>query len=187
MCICWFFGRFNPDKDQKNFVMATGRLARINFNVRFMMVGRNLDVNNLDLMHWIKETDHVDRFILLGERSDVSACLSAMDIFCLHSRTEGFPNVLGEAMAIGLPCVATDVGDAALLLGGDGIIVQKENHVLLANGLKKLLALTGEERSLLGRNAKQRINDKFTLSRTREQFEVIYNEVLNGGGSWCVG
>lgn len=71
-------------------------------------------------------------------------CLAAMDIYCLHSRTEGFPNGLGEAMTMGLPCVTTDVGDAALLLSDTGVIVPKEDSAALAQGLKRLLEMTSE-------------------------------------------
>lgn len=171
-------GRFHPVKDQESFVRAAGILAPLYPDVRFMMVGRNLNANNTELMRWITETGHADRFVLLGERSDVPVCLSVMDVFCLHSRTEGFPNGLGEAMAMGLACVATDVGDAALLLGDGGVVVPKEDPAALAGGLKGLLALTPAERAILGQKAKQRIHDEFTLSRARERYEAIYNNVL---------
>jgi glycosyltransferase involved in cell wall biosynthesis len=175
-------GRFNPVKDQESFVKAAGILAQLHPNIRFMMVGRNLDTNNTELMRWILETGYTDRFVLLGERSDVPVCLSVMDIFCLHSRTEGFPNSLGEAMAMGLPCVATDVGDAALLLGNGGLIVTKEDYEALAFGLEKLLLLSNQERSTLGQKGKQRVHDEFMMSRTRERFELIYNNILKKGG-----
>lgn len=171
-------GRFNPVKDQENFVKAAGILVKLYSNVRFMMVGRDLDTNNTELNRWISETGHADRFVLLGERSDVPACLSAMDIFCLHSRTEGFPNGLGEAMAMGLPSVVTDVGDATLLLGKCGIVVSKEDPTALAQGLKELMSLSPADRTLLGHKARQRIHDEFTLVRARERFEAIYDEVL---------
>jgi len=172
-------GRFNPVKDQENFVRAVGILAQQYSNLRFLMVGRDLEFSNVELTSWIQQTGYADRFVLLGERSDVPACLSAMDIFCLHSRTEGFPNGLGEAMAMGLPGVSTDVGDAALLLGDGGVIVSKEDPAALAQGLEKLLLLKSEERVSLGQKAKQRIHDKFTLAHTRDKFETIYNSILN--------
>lgn len=171
-------GRFNPVKDQESFVRAAGILAQLYPNVRFMMVGRNLNANNTKLIRWITETGHDDRFVLLDERSDVPVCLSAMDMFCLHSRTEGFPNVLGEAMAMGLACVATDVGDAALLLGDSGVVVPKQEPAALAKGLEELLTLTPAERASLGQKARQRIHDEYTMLRTREHYEAIYSEVL---------
>ncbi|MEQ1530631.1 MAG: glycosyltransferase, partial [Methylococcales bacterium] len=87
-------GRFHTVKHQENFVCSAGLLARQNSNLRFLMVGRGLDWANKQLVDWIDNTGYKNSFVLLGERSDVPQCFAAMDIFCLHSRTEGFPNVL---------------------------------------------------------------------------------------------
>ena len=167
-------GRFNLAKDPENFINAARIIAKLNPEVKFMLVGRGQSMENQDLVELIADTDLADRFILLGERADIAACMSAMDIFCLHSRTEGFPNVLGEAMAIGLPCVATDVGDAALMLAETGIIVRKENSQALANGILHLLRLSMQERKYMGEAAKKRVTTEYSMSRACEKFEKIY-------------
>jgi len=170
-------GRFNAVKDQKNFVQAAGLLAKSYANLRFMIVGRDLTPDNIQLMQWIAATGAPECFTLLGERSDVPACLAAMDIFCLHSRTEGFPNVVGEAMAMGKPCVVTKVGDAAFLVDNTGIVVPKEDPAALAEGLEKLLSLSPLELSTLGRSAQQRIHSRFTMNHSRQQFEKLYQAI----------
>lgn len=109
-------GRFNPVKNQKLFVEMASILKGSFDDVRFLMVGRDNTWDNEELVGWIKEYGLCDKFILAGECSNIPSYFSAMDVFCLHSKTEGFPNVLGEAMSMGLPCVATDVGDAARML-----------------------------------------------------------------------
>lgn len=175
-------GRFNPDKDQENFVRAAGRLAQQSMLVRFLLVGRDLDACNVELARWIARTGYANRFVLLGERADVPICLAAMDIFCLSSRTEGFPNVVGEAMAMGLPCVVTDVGDAAMLVADAGVVVPKENSVALAQGLLLVLKMTPDARQQLGQRAKARIQAEFTMERARERFEALYEQVIEKGG-----
>jgi glycosyltransferase involved in cell wall biosynthesis len=172
-------GRFHPVKDHHNFVRAAGLLAARYPNVRFMMVGRELDANNRELADWIAKAGHESRFALLGERSDVPACLAAMDVFCLSSRTEGFPNVVGEAMAMGLPCVVTDVGDAAMLVTDTGVVVAKEDAEALAAGLSRVIDMTPEARARLGQMAKARIHSEFTMARARERFEDIYLRLVN--------
>jgi glycosyltransferase involved in cell wall biosynthesis len=172
-------GRFHPVKDHQNFVRAAGLLAARYPNVRFMMVGRELDADNRELAAWIGQTGHESRFALLGERSDVPAYLSAMDVFCLSSRTEGFPNVVGEAMAMGLPCVVTDVGDAAMLVTDTGVVVAKEDADALAAGLSRVIDMTPEGRARLGQMAKARIHAEFTMARARERFEDIYLRLVN--------
>ena len=171
-------GRFHADKDQENFVRAAGLLAPSFPKLRFLMVGRNLTWDNSLLVDWINQTGFRNRFVLLGERKDVPQCLVAMDIFCLHSRTEGFPNVLAEAMATGLPCVTTDVGDAAMLLSDAGVVVPKEDSAALAKGIEALIDFGQDTRSILGLKAKKRIEAAFSMDRARERFESIYQQIL---------
>jgi len=172
-------GRFDAAKDHHNFIRAAAHVAKMHPEARFMMVGRNLDANNKILMDWIQKTGYADYFMLLGERDDVPACLSAMDIFCLSSEQEGFPNVVGEAMASGLPCVVTDVGDAAVLVDATGIIVPPKDSTALANGLLKMLALDDHQYQEFSLMAKNRIQERFTMPKIREQFELLYREVCN--------
>lgn len=173
-------GRFNADKDQHNFVRAAALLAQQFAAARFLMVGRDCDAANSQLMGWIAATGFAHRFVLLGERGDAAVCLAAMDVFCLSSRTEGFPNVVGEAMAMRRPCVVTDVGDAAFLLDDCGVVVPKEDAQALANGLAQVLSLPAAEREALGQRARERIAAEFTMDRTRQRFEAVYTRVLAG-------
>lgn len=170
-------GRFNADKAPYNFVRAAGMLAKRNPNARFLMIGRGLDADNAELAGWIADTGYRDRFVLLGERADVPVCLAAMDVLCLHSRTEAFPLVVGEAMAMSVPCVVTDVGDAAMLVADTGVVVQKDDPEALAEGLARLSALMPEQRQQLGRKAQARIRAEFTIERTRKRFEALYQLV----------
>ena len=171
-------GRFNADKDLHNFVRAAGLVARKYLKVKFLMVGRDCNASNHQLTSWIKAARCEDRFVLLGERTDAPVCLAAMDVFCLSSRTEGFPNVVGEAMVMRKPCVVTDVGDAAYLLGKCGVVVIKEDSAALAQGMVKLLSLSTPDRVELGEHAQARIVAEFTMDRTRERFEEVYANLL---------
>lgn len=175
-----FLGRFHPDKGQHNFVQAAGFLAKKYEDVRFLMVGRDLDASNLQLNQWISDTGFADRFVVLGERSDVPICLAAMDVFCLSSQTEAFPNVVAEAMAMGLPCVVTDVGDAAMLVADTGVVVPKENPEALAIGVGQLLAMPYVARHLLGQKARSRIQTEFSMARCTDRFEAVYQKVIEG-------
>ena len=181
MLVLGSLGRFHAVKDQENFVRAAGLLASQYSQLRFLMVGRGLDWDNSQLVDWIDRTGCKERFVLLGERKDVPQCLAAMDIFCLHSRTEGFPNVLAEAMAMGLPCVTTDVGDAGMLLADAGVVVPKQDSAALAKGVEQLMNLPLDARLALGLKAKARVMADFSMTRARERFEEIYRQVLNKG------
>lgn len=180
--IIGFVGRFSSLKGLDFFVEAAALILQCHPNAFFLLVGRELDAGNEELMAWIAQTDAPDHFCLLGERSDVPTCLAAMDIFCLSSRTEGFPNVVGEAMLMGLPCVVTDVGDAAFLLGDTGIVVPKENHKALAEGILYLMNKTSDQRQIMGQTSRKRILDEFTMSSCIERFDELYHKVITECG-----
>jgi glycosyltransferase involved in cell wall biosynthesis len=171
-------GRFNPDKDPASFVQAAGQLAREHAHLRFLMVGKGFEPANCELMRWIADTGFARRFVLLGERPDPSACLAAMDIFCLSSRTEAFPNVVGEAMAMGLPCVATDVGDVALLMADTGVIVPRSDPDALVRGVAGLIARGPHHCEAMGQRARARIHAQYTLDCVRQRFECLYDDVI---------
>lgn len=172
-------GRFHPVKDHRSFVRAAGIVAQREPNVVFVMIGEGLDKANVALAGWIAETGYASRFVLLGQRTDVPVCFASMDVFCMSSRTEGFPNVVGEAMAMGVPCVVTDVGDAAMLVADTGRTVPKEDSAALAEGLLQLVHMTPDARRQLGMRARARIYSTFTMAHSREQFEVLYQQIMD--------
>lgn len=167
-------GRYNPAKDHANFIQAAGRLAGQYPACRFLMVGRDLIAGNAELMGLIQATGFAERFVLMGERSDPAACLDAMDIFVLSSCTEGFPNVLGEAMVMGVPCVSTDVGDAAVLLGDAGEIVPARDSLALAAAIRRLLELPLAERQALGEKGRERVEQDFSMATAARRFADLY-------------
>jgi glycosyltransferase involved in cell wall biosynthesis len=170
-------GRFNPAKDYENFVAAAGILAKKYPHVRFMMVGNRLDAENAVLIEWIEKTGFQDRFALLGERSDAPDCLASMDIFCLSSRSEALPTVVIEAMGMGLPCVATNVGDTAALIEDVGIVVPKENPAALAAGLERVMEMPANYLCAISRKGKERVRENFTIEQARDRIETLYTKI----------
>lgn len=171
-------GRYNPAKDHANFVSAAALLAARHPACRFLMVGRDLTPANATLMAQIQATGLADRFVLLGERSDPAACLDAMDVFVLSSRTEGFPNVLGEAMVMGVPCVSTDVGDAAFLLGDAGQVVPAADAVALAQAVSHVLDMPVPDRKALGAKGRLRVENEFSMAAAAQKFNNLYQALL---------
>lgn len=171
-------GRYNPAKDHANFVSAAALLVARHPACRFLMVGRGLTPANATLMALIQATGFADRFILLGERSDPAACLDAMDVFVLSSRTEGFPNALGEAMAMGVPCVSTDGGDAAFLLGEAGPVVPTRDPVALAQAVSHVLAMPESDRKALGAKGRLRVESEFSMAAAAQKFNNLYQVLL---------
>jgi glycosyltransferase involved in cell wall biosynthesis len=138
----WLLGcvaRWNPLKDHANLCAAMASFAKIHpeLDWRMVLVGTGIEQKNIALMAMLSQYGLQERVMLLGEREDVPAIMNALDLHVLPSKSEGFPNVLGEAMACGTPCVSTQVGDASLILGDTGWVVSPADPNALAQGLSK--------------------------------------------------
>lgn len=173
--------RFDPMKDPGTFLRAAAILGRMRADAHFVMIGRGLDAANPALAADAQAAGLGPRLHLLGERRDVAALLSGFDLFALTSFSEGFPNVLGEAMAAGLACVATDVGDARLLLGDCGRIVPRADAQAMAAAWGGLIAAGPAARAALGDKARARIAADFTPAAATAAYERLYAELAGAG------
>lgn len=171
--------RYHPLKDFGNLL----RTIEIVTDERpgpvvFALAGRRVDEQNRDLAGAIGERGIGKAVRLLGERRDVPRLLGACDIACLSSRSEAFPNALAEAMACGVPCVATDVGDCRTLIGDAGVVVPPRDPERLAEGILKLLKAPKRERLALGDQARARVVSLYSLDAMVNRFESLYEEVV---------
>jgi glycosyltransferase involved in cell wall biosynthesis len=103
--------------------------------------------------------------------------MSALDIATSSSIVEGFPNVVGEAMASGVPCVVTDVGDCALIVGDSGRVMAPRHPEALAAAWAELLELPDGERLALGAKARERVKDNFSIGSVVAAYEGLYREM----------
>ena len=138
--------RYDPQKNHLGFVEAAKGIVGVLPDVHFVLPGGGVDCANEELMSVIKRSGVAQCFHLLGRREDVPRLMAALD--CLVSSSsygEAFPNVLGEAMACGTPCVTTDVGDCAFIVGDTGRVVAVGDLEGLAHGVIELLSLPDTE------------------------------------------
>ena len=170
-------GRFNPQKDHRTLVAAAAHLCACLPGVQFLLCGDGITWNNLDLAEWITAVDLPGRFHLLGRREDIPRITASLDIATSSSSSEGFPNVIGEAMACGVPCVVTDVGDSALIVDKTGRVVPPGDPRALANGWCELIEMGPEGRNRLGLLARRRIEEHFNLPLIVARYEQLYREV----------
>lgn len=157
-------GRFDPQKDHRNLLDA---LAAMNSDRKLicLLVGTGMDEGNQALATMLEETGTAQQIKLLGRRSDIPVVMSALDIHVLSSLGEAFPNVLAEAMACGTPCVTTNVGDAALIVGDTGWVVSPKNSKALASALGEAVAAMDDAKGWPDRCARvqQRIEEEFSI------------------------
>lgn len=171
-------GRFDPQKNHAGFFEAARMLSYHMPHVRFVLAGQGIDVNNPALMRAIAEASMLANTHLLGLRNDIPGLMAALDVLASSSSYgEAFPNVLGEAMACGVPCVVTDVGDSAYIVGDTGRVVASGDMSGLAAALEELLRLSPTEASALGGRARRRMAEYFEIGKVVRQYEDFYESL----------
>jgi len=173
--------RYDPLKDQNTLIEALDILKKNRLDFTAVLIGKNLDSDNNDLIRMIEEKELSGHIHLLGERDDIPIVMNAIDLFVLSSISEAFPNVLNEAMACGTPCVTTNVGDAALIVKNTGWIVPPKNPKLISN------AIIDAENEFRSRNhlwlirkdeCHKRINENFSLQKMIEKYKKLWSNNL---------
>jgi glycosyltransferase involved in cell wall biosynthesis len=168
-------GRLVEMKGHKIFLRAAARLTRTQAGVRFVCVGDGPAAYRRYLQSFGEKLGLGDKIIWAGELREMRAVYNAFDIFTLPSvYGEGFPNVVGEAMACGVPCVVTDVGDSAWLVGKTGVVVPPANPAALLDGWQILL----REGPIDSSKLRSRIIDNFSLKTLVEETEKALLEEL---------
>jgi glycosyltransferase involved in cell wall biosynthesis len=168
--------RFHPMKDHAAFVRAAVRVVKACSKVHIVLVGREVDRNNTALVQLVPP-ELKGHFHWLGERHDIPSLMPMLDVLCQSSWSEAFPNVLGEAMACGVPCVATDVGDSAFIVGDAGVVVPPRNEDALYTALLNMVNRTQEDRSALGRASRRRVEAEFSLDAVVAQYIGLYEQI----------
>jgi glycosyltransferase involved in cell wall biosynthesis len=177
--------RFNPGKDHTNLLDALAQLAIRGLAIRCVLVGDGVSYDNASLRSFIESRRLRDQLLLLPPTLNIAEMMAALDIHVLSSSGEAFPNVLAEAMACGTPCVSTDVGDAAHIVGETGWIVPPRNSAALADALENAVQSLPDRQRWLARQgaARQRISQNFSLERMCDSYRRLWSETRNRSDS----
>jgi glycosyltransferase involved in cell wall biosynthesis len=174
-------GRITAAKDIPNLLQAFGQVWEAFQNTRLWIAGGAPPAGSGRVAYYAFFTPQgaMDRINRLGMRRDVLALLDAADGFVLSSAWEGMPLALGEAMAMEKPAVATDVGGVRELVGEAGVVVPAKDANGLAAAMLDLMRRPPEERGAIGRAARVRICEKFDMDAKADEWEAMYQSVLD--------
>ena len=174
--------RFDPQKNHQGFCEAAGQLHQQQPEVHFLLAGMDIDEKNPLIREWVQRYGIAEVTHLLGLRQDIPRLTATLDIASSSSSYgEAFPNVIGEAMACGVPCVVTDVGDSAYIVGDAGRVVAPGDMTGLAAAWAQLLAMPDTERRALGQRARARIAEHFEIGAVVKRYEAFYEELAGLG------
>lgn len=172
--------RFDSQKNHFGFIEAAAKVHAQLPHVHFVLAGTDVDGANVALNAAIAAKGLQANMHLLGRRDDVPRLMAALDVLASPSHGEAFPNVLGEAMACGVPCVVTDVGDSAEIVGNTGRVVGAGDMAGLALGLVEVLRLPSEQKVILGVEARARVAANYEIGHVTRLYEGSYERVMHG-------
>ena len=171
--------RYDPQKDHLNLLNALSLIRKKNINFFCVLVGSNVNQNNTNLIFEIKKLKLSNHVKLLGQSDNISEVMNGLDIHVLSSSYgEGFPNVVAEAMGCGTPCIVTDVGDSALIVGKTGWVVPPENSIKLAKAIEKALNEKNTNKwNKRCNKARLRVKKNYNISRMVELYNKVWSKV----------
>jgi glycosyltransferase involved in cell wall biosynthesis len=169
--------RFHPWKNHRGFLAAASQIPRA-LRMRVALVGAETD--SPEAMRMVEEMGLSDRVICLGRRTDMLALNQSFDIAVNLSHGEGFPNVVGEAMSCGVPCLMSDISDAKLIIGDAGEIVPRDDTGAVVRGLRHLVEMDPAARRTLGLRARKHIGRDFSIASIAKRYEQLYESHLAG-------
>jgi len=171
-------GRLNPVKDHPAFLRAAARIGRDWPTARFVCVGHGPQPYTESLQMQAESLGIANRVLWPGACSRMNAAYNALSLLVLSSTDEGFPNVVGEAMACGVPCVVTDVGDAAILVGDTGLVTKAGDDAAIAAAADHLLRESSESQARRSQTCRARICTIFSVEALARNTEQILLSLL---------
>jgi len=173
--VAGMIARYDPQKDFHTLLAALALVRREHPGLRVVLCGDGVEPGNRALAGDVRDHGLEDAVLLLGRRADPERVHAALDVAVLSSAFgEGMPSVMGEAMACGVPCAATDVGDTAAVIGGTGRVVPPRDPDALARAVSGLLSLPAGQRLDLSRAARARIEEQYSLPGIIARYEGLY-------------
>lgn len=173
--IIGFAGRYHTAKGYPYLFETMGLLK--DQNIIFKIAGSGASLENVDVKA-LFEQYHLDvqKVHLLDQISDMPAFYQSIDAFLMTSITEGFPNVLVEAMASGLPCISTDVGDAKYIVQDLGSIVPPRNAQALADAILAYTQKSEAEKQALKQATRERVEQNFSIATVSRQYMQVWSQ-----------
>ena len=171
------FGRYHPLKGYETLLQAFAAL-RSSRPTMLLLGGRGVDASNTALLQLVERLQLRERVQLLGECDDLQALLPALDVGVSSSHSESFPNVVTEAMACGVPCVVTNVGDSAAIVGDSGWVVDADSVTALQAGLAAALMAMNARPEACRLAARDRAASHYAVGETVLRYEQLFASVI---------
>lgn len=183
--------RWSAQKDHATLFAAVAQTSLRDLDrLRCFLVGPGMTSSNLELIGLLERFNLREKVILFGDRADASVLMNAFDLHVLSSSWgEGFPNVVAESMACGVPSIVTDIGDSSLVVGDTGWVVKPKAPELLASAIHDALEAMGDSARWVERKSacRDRITGMFSLEQMVESYREVWQTAASGAFGEGVG
>ena len=169
--------RYSKEKDYPTLLKAIKLTLEKNNNIAFILCGKDVDNSNKELMSLVNELNVAENLYLLGHQPNIEKLMAGADFLISSSNSEAFPNVIAEAMSLGISCIAANTGESANIIGNTGLIIEPSNPQHLSEAILKFLDYDKRSLALLGAEAKERIKNNYSLEQSISAYKELYAEI----------
>jgi glycosyltransferase involved in cell wall biosynthesis len=174
-------GRYAPIKGHIYLLQAFKQLLASNElnvpSIKLVLIGR--DIADAEILQpFITDMMLVNHLIIVPERADIYKVMPAFNLLCLPSKSEGFPNVVAEAMACGVPALVTDVGDAAVIVGAPALVLPPLNFEALSEKMLDYINLSQTDKTVLAKKARARVCHYFSVESAWQKYDELYQKII---------
>lgn len=174
-------GRYAPIKGHLYLLQAFKHLVTIKkFDmppIKLVLIGRGIESAE-ELQPFLTDSLLTEYLIIIPERADIYNVMPSFNLLCLPSKSEGFPNVVAEAMASGVPAIVTDVGDAALIVGNKNMIIPLDNVEFTAERLLNFSLLSTTEKIDISDRVRKRVVENFSIEKAWQNYSALYKQII---------
>lgn len=176
-----YVARFHPEKGHKFFLEAAVDLSTVSKDWKLVFAGGGSKEFKIELQKIAEQLGLDEQCIWMDDCMDMPLLYNGLDACVLVSPAEGFPNVIGEAMSVGIPCIATKVGEVSELLGSDEFIVEYGDVSGLSANLRKMVESPSESLKEIGEQNRKRMVEKFSVEQCGEKYLHLFDALIYGG------
>ena len=171
-----YIGRLAPEKRVDGFITCCENILKSKSNLNFIVVGSGDELPVLQTL--VKQKGLQDKINFIGFVDPIDIIYSSIDMLLLTSDTEGTPRCVLEAMAAGIPVIATDVGGLHEIIdGSNGILVSKGNYATMSKVVTELID-NDSKLNKISKNAKKTIKEKFDIVDMKNKIDNVYQQIM---------
>ena len=176
--------RLSPEKGVLNLLSAFSKAVKEAPELRLIIVGGYPEEHKdyyAKAQSYIEQSNLTTHIRILGYREDALEILKCMDFYISSSLSEGLPISMLEAFAAEIPTIATEISGNKDIVSNSvfGVLTESGSADSISNGILKMVRMTQKERSILTRNALNRIRDHFLIEQMTQKTSLLYNQILN--------